>query len=152
MKALFQELSVKKIGWDDELNKDQKKPWDSWVEDPEKIKVITINRCLYYNIHENVLFSYLHGFGDASYLEYCAVAYFVYENETGTYVKLLTSKTRVVPLKNLTIPRLELTSATILATLVDKVRNVLEVQVQIEETRYWSDIKTAFCWIENKGE
>ena len=67
-------------------------------------------------------------------------------------MKIMTSKTRVVPLRNFTIPRLELTSATILATLVDKVRKALEVQVQIEETRYWSDIKTAFCWIENKGE
>ena len=37
----------------------------------------------------------------------------------------MTSKTRVVPLKPLTIPRLELTSARILATIVDKVRSVL---------------------------
>ena len=40
MKALFQELSVKKIGWDDELNKGQKKRWDNWVEDPEKSRLL----------------------------------------------------------------------------------------------------------------
>ena len=78
-----------------------------------------MNRCLYYNIQENVLASYLHGFGDASNLAYCAVVYFVYESGTGTYVKMLTSKTRVAPLKPLMIPRLELMSARILASLVD---------------------------------
>ena len=71
------------------------------------------------------------------------MVYFVYESETGTYVKMLTSKTRVAPLKTLTIPRLELMSARVLATLVDKVKKALEVQVQIAETRYWSDSKTA---------
>ena len=109
MKALFQVLCFEKIAWDDELNKVQKKCWDSWVEDLAKIKVISINRCLYYNIWENVLTSYLHGFGDASDLAYCAMVYFVYETKTGTYVKLLTGKTRVAPLKPLTIPRPELT-------------------------------------------
>ena len=98
--------------------------------------VISFNRCLYYNIEENVLASYLHGFGGASNLAYCAVVYFVYESETGTYVKMLTSKTRVAPLKHLTILRLELISARALATLVDKVKKALEVQVQIAETRY----------------
>ena len=65
---------------------------------------------------------------------------------------MLTSKTRVAPLKPLTILRLELMSARVLATLVDKVKKALEVQVQIAEMRYWSDSKTALCWIENKGE
>ena len=154
IKALFQELCIQKVGWDDELNESQRERWDSWIKDLVKTKVISFNRCLYYNIEENVLASYLHGFGDASNLAYCAVVYFVYESETetGTYVKMLTSKTRVAPLKPLTIPRLELLSARVLATLVDKVKKALEVQVQIAETRYWSDSKTALCWIENKGE
>ena len=147
IKALFQELCIQKVGWDDELNESQRERWDSWIKDLVKTKVISFNRCLYYNIEENVLASYLQGFGDASNLAYCAVVYFVYESETetGTYVKMLTSKTRVAPLKPLTIPRLELMSARVLATLVDKVKKSLEVQVQIAETRYWSDSKTALC-------
>ena len=49
MKALFQELCVEKLGWDDELNEGHKECWDSWVKDLVKTKVITFNRCLYYN-------------------------------------------------------------------------------------------------------
>ena len=149
IKALFQELCIQRVGWDDELNESQRERWDSWIKNLVKTKVISFTRYLYYNIEENVLASYMHGFGDASNLAYCAVVYFVYESETGTYVKMLTSKTRVAPLKPLTIPRLELMSAIVLATLVDKVKTALEVQVQIAETRYWSDSKTALCWIEN---
>ena len=40
MKALFQELSVEKLGWDDELNEGHKERWDSWVKDLVKTKVI----------------------------------------------------------------------------------------------------------------
>lgn len=38
----------------------------------------------------------------------CAVIYLVYRTHTGKYSKMLTSKTRVAPLKELSIPRLEL--------------------------------------------
>ena len=60
---------------------------------------------------------YLHGFGDASNKAYCAVVYFVYSTQDGVYVRLLTSRSRVAPLKALTIPRLELMSARILVQL-----------------------------------
>ena len=71
---------------------------------------------------EEVLDCYLHGFGDASNKAYCAEVYFVYSTQDGVYVRLLTSRSRVAPLKTLTIPRLELMSARILAQLMDTVK------------------------------
>ena len=117
-----------------------------------KAKVISFQRCLSYHVKENVIASYVHGFCDASNLAYCASIHFVYESETGMYVKLMTSKTRVAPLKPMTIPRLELMSARVLTSLVSKVRRELEEQVETAEFRYWSDSKTALCWIDNRGE
>lgn len=67
-------------------------------------------------------------------------------------VTLLTSKTRVAPLKKLTIPRLELMSGRVLARLMDTVKNVLFEEVHITGTRQWLDSKTALWWINNKGE
>ena len=66
------------------------------------------------------------------------------------FVNLLTSKTRVAPLKPLTIPRLELMSAEVLTNLVSRVRKA-KIKIEIKEIRYWSDSKTALCWIENRG-
>ena len=55
-------------------------------------------------------------------------------------------------LKELTIPRLELMSARILAQLMSTVKNAPEEQVTLNGTRYWLDSKTAICWIQNRGE
>ena len=62
------------------------------------------------------------------------------------------TKTRVAPLKQLSIPRLELMSARILAMLMNTVYVALSSQVRIEEKFYWLDSKTALFWINNKKE
>ena len=95
---------------------------------------------------------YLHGFGDASNKAYCAVVYFVCRTWDGVHIRLLTSRSRVAPLKELTIHRLEVMSAGILAQLMSKVKNALEEQVTLNGTRYWLDSKTAICWIQNRGQ
>ena len=59
---------------------------------------------------------------------------------------------RVAPLKDLTIPRLELMSARILAVLMDNVYKALCSQVIIDKVKYWLDSKTALYWIYNQGE
>ena len=96
---------------------------------------------------------YLHGFGDASKKAYCAMVYFVYLGTDGkTHVRLVASKTRVAPLKELSIPRLELMSARILAQLMDTIKVALQSQLKIDGVKFWLDSKTALSWIQNKGE
>ena len=65
---------------------------------------------------------------------------------------MIASKARVAPLKTLTIPRLELISARLLAQFVDAIKTALRNQVNIIRTTYWLDSKTALCWIRNPGE
>ena len=67
-------------------------------------------------------------------------------------MKLLASKSRVAPVKTLTIPQLELVSARILAQLMETVKNAVESQLEISRTKYWLDDKTVLCWIQNWGE
>ena len=95
----------------------------------------------------------LHGFGDSSKKAYCATVYFVYLGTDGkTHVRLVASKTRVAPLKELSIPRLEFMSAMILAQLMDTIRVALQSQLKIDGVEFWLDSKTALSWIQNKGE
>lgn len=152
MKMLFQNLCCENRGWDEELEGKSKKRFDEWVVDLSKIKGISISRCVYESPKQEVLECQLHGFGDASTKAYCAVVYLVYVTKEGIYAKLLTSKSRVAPLKELTIPRLELMSARILAQLMDTVKKALESQLKFSRVRYWSDSRTALCWIQNRGE
>ena len=152
MKMLFQTLYCEKRDWDEELEGESRKKFSEWVADLSKIKGISISRCVYENPKQRVLECQLHGFGDASTKAYCAVVYLVYTTNEGVNVKLLASKSRVAPVKTLTIPRLELMSARILAQLMETVKNALESQLEISRTKYWLDSKTALCWIQNRGE
>ena len=56
----------------------------------------------------------------------CAVVYIRIQNSVGISVDLLTTKTKVTPLKKLTIPRLEFLSRLLLAKLMSPVLNALK--------------------------
>ena len=81
------------------------------------------------------------------------MVYFVYRTKDDkAHVGLEASKTRVAPLKELSIPRLELISARVLVQLMHTVKNALQSQVKLDGVRFWLDSKTALSWIQNKGE
>ena len=61
----------------------------------------------------------LHGFSDASEKAYLGVVYLRMEDSNGMiYTSLVASKTCVAPIKRVTIPRLELNRALILAQIL----------------------------------
>ena len=152
IKMLFQELCRDNVGCDDKLEKKSEKKWRDWITDLSKVRGISVGRCIYDSPKQEVLECYLHRFGDRSNRAYCAVVYFVCRTRAGIYTRLLTLRSRVAPLKALTIPRLELMSARILAQLMNTVKKALEAQVSLTGTRYWLDSKTVICWIQNRGE
>ena len=76
----------------------------------------------------------------------------MYKTEKGIFTKLLCAKTRVAPLKSLSVPKLELMSARVLAVLMSNVIEALCSIIKIERVRYWLDSKTALHWVYNNGE
>ncbi|GFV13318.1 uncharacterized protein TNCV_3656381 [Trichonephila clavipes] len=80
----------------------------------------------------------IHGFADASERCYGGAVYCKSKNlKSETLVRLITSKSRVAPIKSLTIPRLELCAAVLLAKLVKRV--VAALQLETAELYLWSD-------------
>ena len=151
-KILFQELCQEKLDWDTPIPDSKIARWQEWLEELNQVKYIKVPRCVYDKCEGEILECQLHGFGDASQKAYCAVVYIVYKTTQGTYTELLCSKSRVAPLKGLSIPRLELMSARILAVLMNNVIQALSSQVTISKVKYWLDSKTALYWIYNQGE
>ena len=152
-KVLFQEICIENLGWDDELPEDKRAKWESLVSDLNDVGTISLPRCSYDDKAGKVKNCSLHGFTDASKKAYCTMIYLVYETEEEEIVSnLVCAKTRVAPLKELSIPRLELMSARILAKLMNVVLAALNQQVQISTCRFWLDSKTALCWIKNTGQ
>jgi hypothetical protein len=88
----------------------------------------------------------MHGFCDASQTAYGACVYIRVKDALGNFhSQLLCSKNRVAPLSATTIPRLELCGALLLAQLVDKVKQTLNLN--IEQFFFWTDSTIVLAWL-----
>lgn len=87
----------------------------------------------------------LFGFSDASVLGYGAAVYIRCAFGQNYTCYLLTSKTKVSPVQTVTIPRLELNAAVLLARLM----NILRQKTNLENVPYhcFSDSLVALSWI-----
>ena len=91
----------------------------------------------------------LHAFGDASESSYGACLYLRCENESDVHCNLVSAKTRVAPMTNQTIPRLELLSCLVAARLLASVKEAISEILTIESETMWTDSTTALHWIRN---
>ncbi|GFY11581.1 integrase_H2C2 domain-containing protein [Trichonephila clavipes] len=93
----------------------------------------------------------LHAFSDASEKAYGSSIYLKSISALGEVkVCLVTSKSRVSPLKQISIPRLELCRAVQAAKLMKKVKEALNLQ--ITAVHFWSESTLVISWyIENQG-
>ncbi|XP_050293849.1 uncharacterized protein LOC126734318 [Anthonomus grandis grandis] len=83
----------------------------------------------------------LHGFSDAAEPGLGACVYLCSKDSLGNFSsKLLCAKTRVSPLKELTIPRLELCAALLLAKLAKTV--LASIPSTLDSKNYWSQIQS----------
>ena len=147
MKVLFQELCKYKVGWDNELPEHLQRKWNAWCAELRKVGFIRNPRCYLHNVDEHVVTHQLHGFCDSSQSGYAAVVYLRVTTEDQCQSELVVSKTRVAPLSKLSIPRLELLSALILARLITNVKSAFEGQITIDKVCCWTDSLTALYWI-----
>ncbi|XP_011170390.1 uncharacterized protein LOC105203311 [Solenopsis invicta] len=88
----------------------------------------------------------IHGFSDASERAYGACLYAVTRTLDGKFQsQLLCAKSRVVPLKVITIAKLELCAALLLAKLYKTVQEALGNK--IADVQFWSDSTIVLGWI-----
>ena len=112
-----------------------------------KVQSISIDRCYFHNVRDQVTSLQIHGFGDRSEVAYAATVYLRIETIKGISTRLIMSKTRVAALTKPTIPRLELLAALILARLVQRIREALQPIAQINEVFCWTDSMTTLHWV-----
>ena len=87
-------------------------------------------------------------FADASEYAFGACAYLRWEKKDGTFeVRFIAAKSRVAPLKKLTIPRLELQAA-LLASRLSKIIQK-ESRLEFNEIIYFTDSTIVLAWIQS---
>ena len=67
-------------------------------------------------------------------------------------VNLVTSKSRLAPIKGSTIHRLELLGNLLLSRLVDSVKKSLSKVLSISEVFFWTDSQVTFAWIRTENK
>ncbi|XP_065087242.1 uncharacterized protein LOC135708976 [Ochlerotatus camptorhynchus] len=129
-------------GWDQELPTPIKERWLDYMAQLPLLNALRIERFILCPKPSSIQ---LHFFSDASENAYGACCYIRSSNSTGeTKTALLTAKSKVAPLKQQSIPRLELCGALLAAQLYEKVAASLKLAT---DTYFWVDSTIVICWL-----
>ena len=130
--------------WDEPLPMHLQQEWNHLHQPIPTLSQIKINRKV---ICSNATNLQIHGYCDSSEGAYGACLYIrSTDSNNQTFCELLCSTSKVAPLKRLTIPRLELCAATLLAKLYKKAVSALNITVN--ETYMWTDSAIVLAWIQ----
>ena len=126
--------------WDEELSPEDGIAFKDWASELNHMNEMAIKRKY---LSKNAEVVDLHIFADASLDAMCIVAYFR-DQQTGELAYVV-GKCRVAPMKQQSIPRLELQAAMYGTRLKQLI--VDEHDVQIERTFFWTDSTTVLLWL-----
>ncbi|GBO22189.1 hypothetical protein AVEN_54003-1 [Araneus ventricosus] len=151
LKLILQELWAADIDWDDKLPSSLDYKWQLWCSELKDLHCVKIPR--YYlsdfNLCEFSSFD-VHSFSDASLAAYGTVLYLRGVTRNGKIiVNFLCSKSRVAPLKSLTLPRLELLGCLLSARLAEQVSKCLKFEASCY---FWTDSSICTYWIKGKAD
>lgn len=147
-KLIFQDVTRLQLAWDDHVPPDIQHKWTAWLEDLQKIGALKFIRCLK-PISFNDSAMQLHHFSDASQRAFGCCSYLRCVNSHGQIsVMLVMSKSRLAPLKCMTIPRLELQAAVLAAQIDGMLRSQLELDLL--ESVFWVDSEIVLKYIKNE--
>jgi hypothetical protein len=139
-KILLQQMwKVESLSWDDAFPEEMQNLVSKWLNSFECLPSFSTPRCILPNPSQ----CELHVFSDASEKAYGACAYIVSDGA----VNLACSKSRVAPLKVVSLPRLELQAALMGAQLADVVVSLFAVRS--DSVFLWSDSRITLAWIQS---
>ncbi|XP_025266573.1 uncharacterized protein LOC112638676 [Camponotus floridanus] len=141
-KILIQSAWLKRLDWDSPLPAEDAQSWQRLLSELHLLEHLRIRRWLGVIRQDPTV--EIHGFADASERGYAAVAYLRVSSTEETSIHLLAAKSKVAPIKPVTLPRLELCAASLLTNLVHHLRSSLEVSAPVY---LWSDSKVVLHWI-----
>eukprot|EP00057_Strongylocentrotus_purpuratus_P004826 XP_003729535.1 PREDICTED: uncharacterized protein LOC100892047 [Strongylocentrotus purpuratus] len=134
--------------WDAVLPEECQIEWKRFFQEMEELKEVTFERCL--TPKDVVGKPLLCIFSDASMHAFGACAYLRWETEDGDYkTRFVAAKSRVAPLKPLTVPRLELQAAVLASRLYKTI--VEQLTMEIDDVILFTDSMIALSWVRSKA-
>ena len=142
-KKLMQDLWILKYGWDDPLTGEIHDRWQTYCTSLASLQSISIKR--WFGVPPG-LTSQIHGFSDASSRAYSATVYLRTEDVNGNFrISMLAARSKIAPVKTISIPNLELCGAALLTKLVQYVKELDFLQNL--PVYAWTDSKIVLMWL-----
>ena len=148
-KKLLQDLCrEEKLEWDDELPELYRNRWEKWRNELPLLERLNVDRCFKPSDFGEAKSREIHIFSDASATGYGSAAYLrLCNSESRIHCSFLMGKARLAPIKVMTIPRLELTAATISIRLGEVLKKELDDPPDV--VKYHTDSTTVLRYIMN---
>ena len=145
-KLIQQNMCRLEMDWDDALTPEGAAEFCDWRMKTDALAGLKIPRCFQVGPSTDSDRE-LHVFCDASECAYGAAAYLKVTTDTDVTVSLVMGKSRVAPLKMISIPRLELTAATVAA----KIAQFLLEELDFDDIAvfFWTDSMTVLRYLRN---
>ncbi|XP_071036455.1 uncharacterized protein [Parasteatoda tepidariorum] len=144
LKIMLQNLWKNKLPWDEPIPEEVDKNWKTFHSEMEQLRDIKIKRRLM-PADTPAKRVQLHGFCDASIKAYSAVFYIHSVHDNEVTVNIMTAKTRVAPLKAISLPRLELCTAHLLSKLFDTISRLM---IKFwDHVFLWTDSEIVLSWL-----
>ncbi|XP_055633912.1 uncharacterized protein LOC129774229 [Toxorhynchites rutilus septentrionalis] len=144
-KIIIQQIWRAKTGWDEPIPKELCEQWTQWTAEFKYLDQISIPRYFPQRSVKDISSLQLHIFVDAGEDAYACVAYLRAEFSEKIQCAIIGGKTKVAPLKTLSIPWLELMAAVIGVRLRKTIMNFHSLP--IDRCIFWSDSRTVLAWI-----
>ncbi len=144
MKILLQRLWLKKLSWTDHIGEPEATEWHLIITSLQAVQELKIPRFVF---QDNVIAVFLEGFADASTVGFGACVYLKTISQQGKItISLMCSRSRVAPMKPLTVPRLELSACLLLSKLVTKTSSA--IKIDLDGINLYTDSTIALAWIQ----
>ena len=144
-KLIIQRLCRNNLKWDGPIDDDTAQEWLKWRNNLMTLDGKSIARCLKPENFGNVASCTLHHFSDACESGYGQSSYIRLLNHGQVHCTLLIGKSRVAPLKFVSIPRLELTAATLSVKISKMLKN--ELDIHVDDEIFWTDSRVVLGYI-----
>ncbi|XP_075151048.1 uncharacterized protein LOC142225157 [Haematobia irritans] len=142
-KLVMQQIWLDKIDWDDPLKTITLMNWQNFVKNSGAINSVKIPRWIKFIPSSKIE---IHGFCDASESAYGAALYIRVElQDHKVETHLIAAKTRVAPIKKISLPRLELCGAVLLSKLAST--TITNLQISNYSTQFWTDSTIVLAWL-----
>ena len=147
-RQIIEQLCRKMLNWDAPIDERSSYEWQKWKKNLSIVEDIKLPRCYRPRGFERIINYSLHHFSDASECGYGQATYLRMVNDLEEkHCCLMFGKSRVAPVKYVSMPRLELTAATLSVKVSKMLREELDIHISSEV--FWTGSQVVLGYINN---